>query len=150
LIKRTFSDRTTISPSISPKKKKPKVSSAISIALEKPAHGLLNFFKRCSPEEYQAQMSRAHAEEKERWEELREKMADVKKKRAERTKAVNRERQQRYREKVRENEIETGKRSPGGTKHVERKVCTHHTSLCLCLNIPICSVEWLSLKICVH
>jgi hypothetical protein len=54
--KRTFSDRTTSTPPVSPKKKKSKVSSAIRTALEQSPKGLLKFLKKCTPAEYKGQV----------------------------------------------------------------------------------------------
>jgi hypothetical protein len=63
--KRTFAQRTTSTPPVSPKKKKSKISSAIRTALEQSLKGLLKFLKKCTPAERNEQLWQATEKEDE-------------------------------------------------------------------------------------
>jgi hypothetical protein len=54
-------------PPVSPKKKKPKVSSAIHTTLEQSPKGLLKFSKKCKPAEYKGQVQLATEEKNKKW-----------------------------------------------------------------------------------
>jgi hypothetical protein len=123
----TGSKRNQSSPSPEPKKvKKNKVTSAIKHALElsteakdtgqKAKYGLLNFFSKETPEDRKAYLTR----EDERSNEARmqaivnEKDIEARKKVREREMAKGRQRK--HRRLVKDREIQSGGRSPGGTK----------------------------------
>lgn len=61
-IKRTFSERKTSTPLVSPEKKK---VSAICTALERSPKGLMRFLKKCTPAEHDQQIQRTAEEENE-------------------------------------------------------------------------------------
>jgi hypothetical protein len=112
--KRTFIERKTFTPPVSPVKKKAK--SAIRTALEESPKGLMKFLKKCTPTERYIQVQRATEEENEQYE-SRERVLDVDKARkAERTREEAKVRQQKHRRKMYDQEIEKGERSPGGSK----------------------------------
>lgn len=116
--KRTFIERKTFTPPVSPVKKKAK--SAIRTALEGSPKGLMKFLKKCTPTEHHIQVQRATEEENEQYE-SREQVLDVDKARkAERTREEAKVRQQKHRRKMYDQEIEKGERSPGGSKHAAK------------------------------
>ena len=65
-LKRTFTDRQTSTPPLSPEKKKAKL--LIRTALEKSLKGLMRFLKKCTPTEHHIQVQRAAEEENEQYE----------------------------------------------------------------------------------
>ena len=134
--KRTFTDRMNSTPPVSPKKKKSKVSSAIRTALEHSPKGLLKFLKKCTPTERDEQVQRATEEENERWVGKDEEARLTKIHRDEKTREDDKIRQQRHRQKLRDEEISRGERTPGGSKRNQKVRVTHlhtllHLSICL-------------------
>jgi hypothetical protein len=117
-IKRTFTARMA-SPPVSPEKKKKK-TSAIHDALQKSPDGLMKFFKKCTPVERNEQVQRATEEESERYIGQKERLAKVKSLRETEIRENARLRQQRHRQQIYDNEIAHGKRTPGGTKRIQK------------------------------
>jgi hypothetical protein len=105
--KRSFGERMTSMPPVSPERKKTRVS-AIRTALGKSPKGLLRFLQKCTPAEYKEQVQRATGEEN-NWDEgKQEKVVAAKIHRAKRTQEVDRLRQQRHRQNKYDKEISLG------------------------------------------
>jgi hypothetical protein len=119
--KQTFSARMTSSPPTSPKKKKlqPQCTSAIRSALQGTSGqktGLLQFFKKCTPEEHQAQVQRFTLESKDLQCDRKDKEAEIAERRAEHKREVIKLQQQKHHQKIYDAEIVRGERMPGGSK----------------------------------
>lgn len=96
------------------------MSSAIRTALENSPKGLLKFLKQCTPVEHDEQVQCATGEENERWAGKDEKAQLAKLHRAEKTQDDDKIRQQRHRQKLRDEVISRGERTPGGSKHNQK------------------------------
>src|ERR1700736_3341071 len=116
-------------PPVSPKKKKSKVSSAIHTALAHSPKGLLKFLKKCTPAERDEQVQRATEEENEQWAGKEEKARFAKILRDEKTREDDKIRQQRHRQKLRDEEISRGERTPGGSKRNQKVRVTYPNTL---------------------
>lgn len=96
------------------------MSSAIRTALENSPKGLLKFLKQCTPAEHDEQVQCATGEENERWAGKDEKAQLAKLHRAEKTQDDDKIRQQRHRQKLWDEVISRGERTPGGSKHNQK------------------------------
>ena len=134
--KRTFTNRMNSTLPVSLKKKKLKVSSAICTALEHSPKGLLKFLKKCTPTECDEQVQRATEEENEQWVGKDEKAWLTKIHRDEKTREDDKIRQQRHRQKLCNEEISWGERTPGGSKR-NQKVRVKYPNTLLYLSIGL-------------
>lgn len=128
LAKRGFSDRTSTSPSTSPVRKRERlqINSAIHNALEltaengKPAYGLLRFFSKGTKDDVQDYWHREEEQRQEKESEMVFHVRELEIEKKNHEKELTRLRQQKRRNKVKNQEILMGKRSPGGTKRKVR------------------------------
>jgi hypothetical protein len=133
-IKRTFSERKTSTPPVSPEKKKKKVS-AIRTALERSPKGLMRFLKKCTPAEHDQEIQRTAEEENERYLEREERLLEHKAHRTVELRDGARIRQKKHRQRTYNKEIALGERTPGGTKQIQKvseNICefsSHRTDL---------------------